>query len=118
MRETNRRTIKVRRSATNRPHAAILAQEPLKMARLFRITLVVFLAMTPTVGRAADPAFSFECVDPVIGKDFLHIEYSDVELMRQDGDVLIYRAIKAGRTYLIEIDACTTQVLSETPAKR
>jgi hypothetical protein len=76
--------------------------------------LVTAVMLLPVQAIAADPPSETSfCLSQKIGLDFLEVEFDEVALVKDAGQRRIYQAKRAGRDVIIEVDACTTQILSE-----
>jgi hypothetical protein len=79
-----------------------------------RVTLSVLVAMTGSVSAgAADLSTEWTCVDEAVARSFLETQYLDVVIYQETKDIRTYRGTKDGARFSIEMDACTSEILSE-----
>ena len=79
----------------------------------YALAAAVLLAPAAPLMAADLASEPFLCVDEAIGRDFLSIEHTDVKLISEGAGVRTYAAKISGKAIKIEMDACTSQVLSE-----
>jgi hypothetical protein len=85
--------------------------------RVVFTTVTLLIASISPALTADGQASEFICVPESVSRDFLETQYLTVERVRDEGKLRIYRASRDDTVYSVTIDACTSELLSETPER-